>query len=35
MDWKAGLISEKEYEVEKDKTIEVKVKDSRSRDDAR
>ena len=35
MDWKAGLISEKEYEAEKDKTFEVKVKDARGRDDAR
>lgn len=35
MDWKAGLISEKEYEAGKDKTFEVKVKEVRSRDDAR
>ena len=35
MDWKAGLISEKEYEAEKDKTLEIKVKDSRNRNEAR
>ena len=35
MDFKAGLISEKEYEAEKDKTFEVKIKDSRDRGDAR
>ena len=35
MDWKAGLISEKEYEAEKAHSFEVKVRDVRSRDDAR
>ena len=35
MDWRAGLISEKEYEAEKDKTFEVRVRDERSRSDAR
>ena len=35
MDFKAGLISEKEYEAEKDKTFEVKIKDPRDRGDAR
>ena len=35
MDWKAGLISEKEYEAEKAKTFEVKIRDARDRDDAR
>jgi antirestriction protein ArdC len=35
MDWKAGLITEKEYETEKAKTFEVKVKDARDREGAR
>ena len=35
MDFKAGLISEKEYEAEKDKTFEVKATSSRDRGDAR
>ncbi len=35
MDWKAGLISEKEYEAEKAHSFEVKVRDVRSRDEAR
>ena len=35
MDWKAGLISEQEYEAEKDKTFKVKVNDSHSRDNVR
>ena len=35
MDWKAGLISEMEYEAEKDKTFEVKIKDIRDRSNTR
>ena len=35
MDWKAGLISEKEYKAEKAHSFEVKVRDIRSRDTAR
>ena len=35
MDWKAGLITEKEYEAEKAKTFEIKIRDVRDRDDAR
>ncbi len=35
MDYKAGLITEQEYEAEKERTFEIKVKDSRDRADAR
>ena len=35
MDLKVGLISEKEYEAEKNRTIEIRKKDSRDRNDAR
>ena len=34
MDWKAGLISDKEYETVRDKTFEIRGKD-RERTDAR